>query len=83
LHLGEEMSLIKRIQACGLCCCECQSISYKEAEAIKELVLNEVIMVVSRYIYKDTICDGSALTEEEKTNNRRIEHLIKDIQEIK
>jgi hypothetical protein len=40
------MSLIKRIQACGLCYCECQSITFKEAEAIKELVLKECIVAV-------------------------------------
>jgi hypothetical protein len=48
------MSLIKRIQACGLCCCECQSISYKEAEAIKELVLGEVVKAVNANVSIET-----------------------------
>jgi hypothetical protein len=71
------MSLIKRIQACGLCCCECQSISYKEAEAIKDLVLGEVVKAV-----KDRLLP----TEESKigkVTNGIYRDAIKAIQEIK
>jgi hypothetical protein len=52
--VGEAMSLIKRIQACGLCYCECQSITFKEAEAIKELVLGEVVKAINANVSFET-----------------------------
>ena len=46
-------------------------------------MLDEVIGVASRYIYKDTIADASALTDEEQRNNLRFQHLIKVIENLK
>ena len=50
---------------------------------IIDLVLDEAIDVAKRYLYKDTIGDASALTDEEVRNNTRITHLIEAIEDKK